>query len=289
MKISKITAVSVLFLSLFSCASNNVYLSMISAANNDESRIVAAMETAEVFQESPKVENEPKYSILFSDEIGEKNDSLVSQYGSKNTVAKLNIDIIGRSDKENKEKNYVSAIGSELKKNNKTINNKTNQVEKCPKPTENMFLTVCNSINASKLATDETNFSYKYQEDLWKMSCAEVGKDTSETAKQKIQIMWNTYRTEFKCPGGVTDSIHNGNVTKYAMDNQFSTFVVYSIKKYELDMNFIDPRDGKTLLDFVEEQLEMWKKTSFTSKTNEYQRVYDLLIKTGAKRAKDLK
>ena len=260
---------------------------MLSAANNDESRGVA-LETAEVFQKSSIIENEPKYSILFSDEIGEENDSLVSQHNSKNTVTNLNKNIISRNNKEIKDKNEGAAIGSELIKINKTIHNITNQ-EKCPKPTEDMFLTVCNSINASKLATDEANFSYKYQEDLWEMSCAKVGKDTPEQAKQKIQIMWNTYRTEFKCPGGVTDSIRNGNVTKYAMDNQFSTFVVYIIKKYELDMNFIDPKDGKTLLDFVEEELATLRKANYTDKADDYQRVYDLLIKTGAKRAKDLK
>lgn len=178
---------------------------------------------------------------------------------------------------------------NDFEKNLNELENVSNQVEKCPKPTEDMFLTVCNSINASKLATDEVNFSYKYQEDLWKMSCAKVGKDTPEQAKQKIQIMWNTYRTEFKCPGGVSDTLNNGNVTKYAMDNGFTTFVVYSIKKYELDMNFIDPKDGKTLLDFVEEQLTRWRKTNYTEKADEYQRVYDLLIKSGAKRAKELK
>ena len=84
-------------------------------ADDDGSGTVAVMEIAEVFNKPRKQEN-PKRSILFLHVTGEEHGLLGSKYYSenpvfdlKNTVANLNIDMIGRSDKENEGKNYVTS------------------------------------------------------------------------------------------------------------------------------------------------------------------------------------
>ncbi len=165
---------------------------------------------------------------------------------------------------------------------------KQNEVCDCPEPTEEQFITICNSIYAKKDPTEGSPFGYKYVEDLWEMSCAKVGVDSPELAKKKIQCMWNKYKEEFRCDGHSDVTLHNANVLKFSVDIGFSTFVVAAVKKYELDVNFKDPTDGKTILDFVEAELKHYRNSTFTDKANEYQRTYDLLIKYGAKRAKDL-
>jgi hypothetical protein len=175
-----------------------------------------------------------------------------------------------------------------LEKNLSELEEVTEKVKECPKPTAKQITTVCNSIYAKKDPTDEENFGFQFQEDFWEMSCASVGKDTPEQAKQKIQKMWNTSREEFRCDGHSDVTLHNANVLKFSVDTGFSEFLFTAIKKYELDVNFKDPTDGKTVLDFVEAELAFYRKSTFTDKANEYQRTYDLLIKTGAKRAKDL-
>ena len=110
-------------------------------ADDDGSGTVAVMEIAEAFQQAKKAGKGPKRSILFLHVTGEEHGLLGSKYFSenpvfdlKNTVANLNIDMIGRSDKENEGKNYVYVIGSdmlstELKKINVAANKATQNLE----------------------------------------------------------------------------------------------------------------------------------------------------------------
>lgn len=110
-------------------------------ADDDGSGTVAVMEIAEAFQQAKKAGKGPKRSILFLHVTGEEHGLLGSKYYSdnpvfdlKNTVVDLNIDMIGRSDKENEGKNYVYVIGSEmlssqLKVINETANKATNNLE----------------------------------------------------------------------------------------------------------------------------------------------------------------
>lgn len=110
-------------------------------ADDDGSGTVAVMEIAEAFQQAKKSGKGPKRSILFLHVTGEEHGLLGSKYYSenpvfdlKNTVANLNIDMIGRSDKENEGKNYVYVIGSEmlsteLKKINVAANKATQNLE----------------------------------------------------------------------------------------------------------------------------------------------------------------
>ena len=110
-------------------------------ADDDGSGTVAVMEIAEAFQQAKKSGKGPKRSVLFLHVTGEEHGLLGSKYYSenpvydlKNTVANLNIDMIGRSDAENEGKNYVYVIGSEmlsseLKKINEAANQSTHQLE----------------------------------------------------------------------------------------------------------------------------------------------------------------
>lgn len=110
-------------------------------ADDDGSGTVAVMEIAEAFQQAKKSGKGPKRSILFLHVTGEEHGLLGSKYYSdnpvfdlKNTVVNLNIDMIGRSDKENLGENYVYVIGSdmlsaELKKINVAANKATQNLE----------------------------------------------------------------------------------------------------------------------------------------------------------------
>lgn len=109
-------------------------------ADDDGSGTVAVMEIAKAFQQAAKSKHAPKRSLLFLHVTGEEHGLFGSEYYSDNpvfplanTVANLNIDMIGRCDPENCGKNYVYVIGSEmlssdLKKINVTANEKTNNL-----------------------------------------------------------------------------------------------------------------------------------------------------------------
>lgn len=92
-------------------------------ADDDGSGTVAVMEIARVFREAEKNGVKPKRSILFLNVSGEEKGLLGSRYYSDNpifplanTIANVNIDMIGRVDKDHDEKtrDFVYVIGSEM-------------------------------------------------------------------------------------------------------------------------------------------------------------------------------
>jgi len=92
-------------------------------ADDDGSGTVAMLEIAEAFQQAIKDGHKPKRSILFLHLTAEEKGLQGSQYYTdvnpifplENTVANLNIDMIGRVDKLHEdERNYVYVIGSEM-------------------------------------------------------------------------------------------------------------------------------------------------------------------------------
>lgn len=97
--------------------SGNVY----NGADDDGSGTVALLEIAEAFQQAVKDGNGPKRSILFLHVTGEEKGLYGSKYYTQypvypleNTIANLNIDMIGRVDKAHTEDpNYVYLIGSD--------------------------------------------------------------------------------------------------------------------------------------------------------------------------------
>lgn len=90
-------------------------------ADDDGSGTVALLEIAEAFELAKKSGHGPKRSILFLHVTGEEHGLLGSKYyadnpifSMANTVANLNIDMIGRCDPGNCGKDYVYVIGSEM-------------------------------------------------------------------------------------------------------------------------------------------------------------------------------
>ncbi|WP_312395835.1 M28 family metallopeptidase [Chryseobacterium sp.] len=110
-------------------------------ADDDGSGTVAVMEIAKAFQSAKKAGKGPKRSILFLHVTGEEHGLFGSEFYTDNpvfplanTVVDLNIDMIGRDDPENRGKQYVYVIGSEmlsseLKVINEAANKKTNNLE----------------------------------------------------------------------------------------------------------------------------------------------------------------
>jgi len=91
-------------------------------ADDDGSGSVALLEIAEAFKKAADAGNGPKRSIVFLHVTGEEKGLLGSQYYTdvdpivplENTVANLNIDMIGRIDpKREGDRNYIYIIGSD--------------------------------------------------------------------------------------------------------------------------------------------------------------------------------
>ncbi len=105
-------------------------------ADDDGTGTVALLELAEAFMEAKKNGEGPKRSILIMPVSGEEKGLLGSDYYSAhpviplaNTVADLNIDMIGRNDiGHEKDTNYIYIIGSNMLSNDlHDVNEKANE------------------------------------------------------------------------------------------------------------------------------------------------------------------
>ncbi|RDV11524.1 peptidase M28 [Pontibacter diazotrophicus] len=112
---------------------------IFNGANDDGSGTVAVIELAEAFAQAKKDGFGPRRSILFMTVTAEEKGLLGSEYYAENpifplenTVANVNIDMIGRMDKEHEktnDSNYIYSIGadklsSELHQINEEMNEK---------------------------------------------------------------------------------------------------------------------------------------------------------------------
>ena len=91
-------------------------------ADDDGSGTVALLEVAEAFQEAAEAGKGPERSVIFLHVSGEEKGLLGSKYYTNNplyplanTVANLNIDMVGRTDpkRESDNRNYIYLIGSD--------------------------------------------------------------------------------------------------------------------------------------------------------------------------------
>lgn len=162
------------------------------------------------------------------------------------------------------------------------------EVDDCPAPTKEQIMGICNSVYDKQEGSTESGLSYQYQEGLWDLSCAKPKIDSPDIARQKIQKMWNKNRENFRCYKYPNVTVTDGSILKFAMDTNFSTFLVSAVRKYNLDMNFKDPKDGKTIMDFLQDRITTFKKGNFPDQVAEYERIYKLLSDNGAKHGKDL-
>ncbi|OPC34543.1 M28 family metallopeptidase [Elizabethkingia miricola] len=112
-------------------------------ADDDGSGTVGVMAIAEAFHKAKKTGHGPKRSILFLHVTGEEKGLFGSSYYSDNpifplanTVADLNIDMIGRVDPLHKDNpNFVYVVGSEM-----LSSQLKEAVEKANKATHNLYL-----------------------------------------------------------------------------------------------------------------------------------------------------
>ncbi len=178
---------------------------------------------------------------------------------------------------------------STFEKNLKDIEKVTKNSQECAEPNRGDIGQLCLEMNENESAGEESELNFKYQQTLWRISCANENSDSIEVARQKVQKMWTKYRTLISCksPGVKVDG---GNITKFSLETGFSIFLHDAIKDYKLDMNFKDPADGKTILDFVNEEIGLLKRPPIDrpAKLNDYQIIYQLLKTNGAKSGKEL-
>lgn len=158
----------------------------------------------------------------------------------------------------------------------------------CPKPSSESMRKLCSQVGQRFPDEDESSkYNYLFQSTLERMACVEKI-DSEEVIIKKVQSFWNKYFNDCKC---FTDDfiMAGGNILKYAVQHDFDLFFYEVIKRYKLNLNFIDPVDGKTVLDFADHEYKRVKQLAPDSeRTKALKKLYDYLRNNGALYAAEL-
>jgi len=162
----------------------------------------------------------------------------------------------------------------------------------CPPPSEAQISAVAMSVYEMDMASAPRHWlTYGYQENLWLMSCVDIQNDSLDVIKKKVTTMWNLYRELLVANNYPTSLATDKNILKFSVDMGFTTLFTELLKRYKVDMNFIDPRDGKTILDFIEERIKFIRTSPpvDTDKAELYESFVKLLKNNGVQHHYEIK
>lgn len=143
------------------------------------------------------------------------------------------------------------------------------------RPTRDEINLLCTNISDhSKDADTSSDFVDLYERTLWKISGALVGMDTPAVAAAKVRAMWNEYHDVFKCD---TEGLRHGNVLKYAIHSNNFGFVLTLASHYGGTLNFADPADGKTVLDWVRDGVAERERRGYRAAALELKSIQTIL------------
>ena len=160
-----------------------------------------------------------------------------------------------------------------------------NYGDTCKDPTISDYRALCISIASRAYAEPKylQLFNYHYEQKLLELSCVNIGVDSEEMIKLKVQKWWNKYKTSCKCDS-VSFGLSNGNLLKFALSQNFTEVIDDLASYYKLDINFKDPADGLNLLDYIiSEKQRLQKQVNSESAVNVYENYKAIIIGLGGK------
>lgn len=150
----------------------------------------------------------------------------------------------------------------------------------CPPPTK--LPAICMAISNAQKDTSGT-YQFHYQKLVYDAACVSQA-DSEEARNAKVQRMWKANEDQLVCNSPRFD-VQQGNVLKYAASVRFEDFLFDAAMIWRVDLNRVDPSDGRTVLDYVQKEIDRNKGTSVESKLKSY---YDMLRTSGAKHRSEL-
>ncbi len=143
---------------------------------------------------------------------------------------------------------------------------------------------LCNAV-ADQIAetNSSSNNKYSYQTKIYQAACVENG-DSAEIVQAKVQNFWNRYHSQLNCTQlGFT--INNGHILKLAVEKNSRDFINDAIRKWKVSLNHVDSADQRTVLDYIEQELNNSKGTALEPTL---QRYFNLFRSNGAKFKREL-
>lgn len=152
-------------------------------------------------------------------------------------------------------------------------------------PSKAKLTGLCNTVSLrTKDTAKDSSFVYTYQKKVFEAACADPDKDSEEEVSKKIREMWTAYQDDLVCDSSAFD-VSRGSILKYAVAMKFNDFLEDAAMVWKINLNKVDANDGRTVLDYVQKEIERNKGNVNESTLKQY---YDILRKAGAKHKSEL-
>ena len=163
------------------------------------------------------------------------------------------------------------------------------EIDNAPAPTAASVSPLCIDLMTPEEDTSETSIGMNYHKELWKLAGAKPKIDPTEVGRVKVQRYWNKYKKELRCPSIGTRDTDDLSVAKHAMDTSGIRFVRELAIAYKVDFNFVDEKDGLTVLDFVQKRIYQANRLIPKPEQTliEFQAIYDAIVKAGGKHSEN--
>ncbi|MFM8758468.1 MAG: hypothetical protein ACKODS_02835, partial [Methylophilaceae bacterium] len=136
------------------------------------------------------------------------------------------------------------------------------------------FGSLCSSIDQKFEDKDpDSEFMYTFERLFYQYACV-TETDPEEVKYEKIRNFWNKYNSQLICYSTATD-IAGGHILKYAAFWGFDKFIIYVVRDYKVDLNFVELNDNSTVLDYVKNKMD--KEQSITPMYSSLKSYYGIL------------
>ena len=129
----------------------------------------------------------------------------------------------------------------------------------CPEPEKVDYAQICAYSHDKLRAIEPSDFLYRFEQKIVEISCVDLKNDSKEIIIEKVNCMWNKYKTKFSCDS-LGFHIPNGNILKFTLNFNFADFIYYMGDNYNVDFMFVDPADDKTVIQYLDEEISDTKK-----------------------------
>lgn len=163
------------------------------------------------------------------------------------------------------------------------------EIANAPAPTPALVSPLCSDLITPEQDVSKMSIGYNYKNALWILAGAKPKIDPTEVGRVKVQRYWNKYKKDIRCPATGRRDTDDLSVAKHAMDTSGIRFVRELAIAYKVDFNFVDEKDGLTVLDFVQKRINMANRRVPKPEPLliEYQAVYDSVVKAGGKHSEN--
>lgn len=156
--------------------------------------------------------------------------------------------------------------------------------KKCPDPSKLQH--ICSMVDLGIYDKDpESPYLYAYQRIFHEAACVDPEKDSEAEVRARIQKLWRENSDKLLCDTARLN-VANGNILKFAAHRGLGQFIIDAAEKWQVDLNIIDKSDGRTVLDYIRDEIAITATPHFQAKLQSY---YDTLRKAGAKHSAELK